>query len=143
LADKSTTKAECRGENGRAGRGGYIVGWNLGNVNPSRYNCRRFPAWIIERLTDRTPITNAPQINWLTDALNGLHNGNRDDTFTRVAGSLTGSGYLPGETFELLRARAKEVDFPENDLLRICRSIERYPLGTTSVALVGWLWTNF
>jgi hypothetical protein len=72
--------------------------------------------------------------NWFTDALTGLKEGNRNETFTKVAGSLRARGYSSTDIFELLKGKAIEVAFPLGELTIICDSIGRYATGESEQA---------
>lgn len=62
----------------------------------------------------------------LAKKLNEIQEGQRNNDFTSIAGSLRARGYSVEEIFELLRSRAKEIDFSEKELLLICNSVGRY-----------------
>lgn len=64
--------------------------------------------------------------NWFGEALAGLKEGNRNETFTKVAGSLRARGYDVRDIFELLKGKALEVDFPLAELEIIANSVGRY-----------------
>lgn len=65
----------------------------------------------------------APKLN---ERINSLQEGNRNNTLTGIAGSLRRKGYSSEEIFELLKAKAKEVELDEKELWSICRSVGRY-----------------
>lgn len=69
------------------------------------------------------------------ERLKEMQEGNRNNNFTSLAGSLRAKGYSAEGIFELLRAKAKEVNFEEKELWIICQSVGRYAPGnqTTEV----------
>lgn len=91
------------------------------------------PDWLVELLSAkgnsfRRPLStgNIGRPNWFADALAGLKEGNRNETFTKVAGSLRARGYEVRDIFELLRGKAVEVGFPLGELEIIANSVGRY-----------------
>lgn len=90
------------------------------------------PEWLIALLPPKglslpAKTEDKSKQSWLTDALDGLKEGNRNDTFTKVAGSLRARGYDGATIFELLKDKASSVNFSENELRIICNSIGNYP----------------
>lgn len=63
---------------------------------------------------------------WVGRALGELKEGNRNEIFTKVAGSLRARGYEATDIFELLCGRATKLGFPLNELQTICNSVGRY-----------------
>lgn len=59
--------------------------------------------------------------------LSSITEGNRNNTFASLAGTLRNRGFNDKEMFELLKAKAKETNFPEAELWTICQSVGRYP----------------
>lgn len=91
------------------------------------------PEWLLELLpakgsSIRKVLTQTAgnKTSWFAEALAGLKEGNRNETFTKIAGSLRARGYGSHEIFELLKGKADEVDFPANELETICQSVGRY-----------------
>lgn len=70
--------------------------------------------------------------DWISEALAGLKDGNRDATFTSIAGSLRAHGYTPDAIFSILKGHADKLENGELDLARICKSVGRYPAGAGS-----------
>jgi hypothetical protein len=62
----------------------------------------------------------------IPERLNSLREGNRNNTLTGIAGALRAKGFNAETIFEMLKAQAEKVNFPENELWTICRSVERY-----------------
>lgn len=91
------------------------------------------PQWLLDMIpakggSFRRSITTdtSKKPNWFAEALAGLKEGNRNATFTKVAGSLRARGYEIGDIFELLKGKAIEVDFPLGELEIIANSVGRY-----------------
>jgi len=123
LDNKITTKtAILEGVDSR-GTGGFVVfyGWCLPPTLAS-FVCP--PKWLLDLLPDRNGkkfITSGP-----AKVLETIQEGNRNDSFARLAGSLQARGYDQDTIFGLLKPKAKEVGFPEEELLLVCQSISRY-----------------
>ena len=130
----NTTSVVCKGVDTK-GYGGYSKmtpseGYEW-IVPPHLAPLANPPEWLLELLpakgsSFRRGITNATSTNWFGEALAGLKEGNRNETFTKVAGSLRARGYGESDIFELLKGKADEVDFPLGELEIICRSVGRY-----------------
>jgi AAA domain-containing protein/bifunctional DNA primase/polymerase-like protein/primase-like protein len=95
------------------------------------------PEWLIALLSPKgnfaikkSLTSTVKSTSWLTDALAGLKDGNRNETFTRVAGSLRGRGYDSRDIMELLLPKAREVGFLDTELQIICDSVGRYAPNT-------------
>lgn len=89
-------------------------------------NC---PESIIELLKN----ANKPKVideesgeSWLKEKLDGLTEGNRNATFTSIAGSLRSRGYSANDIYDLLQPHSANVDFPEDELRTICESVGGY-----------------
>lgn len=65
---------------------------------------------------------------WLTEALEGLSHGNRNNTLAQVVGRLHRDRWTPGDIRSLLLPHAMRVQFPERELDTIIGSITRYPV---------------
>jgi hypothetical protein len=132
----NTTSVLCKGVDTK-GYGGYSKmapseGYEW-IVPPHLAPLANPPEWLIELLPAKggsfrrslTTDTSNKQ-NWFAEALAGLKEGNRNETFTKIAGSLRARGYEPNAILELLRGKAVEVDFPLGELDIICQSVGRY-----------------
>jgi hypothetical protein len=79
------------------------------------------------------PTPNQPSPNppgWIADSLKELRDGNRNDTFTKVAGRLHQGGWTAAEILTLLTPHAEGAQFPPEELTRLIRGLcERYPTG--------------
>jgi hypothetical protein len=112
------------------GDGGFVVfyGWE---IPPVVVPMAAPPDWLLELLPfkDRNrnvgkPVSEAD--NWLGTKLAGIKEGNRNASFASVAGLLRDKGFGSDEIFELLKPKAREVEFSDDELLTVCRSIGRY-----------------
>lgn len=126
LNNKSTTRTKIAENVDVRGEGGYVVAWQLADL----LETSKLPFVsneILALLPDKEKITQADSNkNWLGDAFAGLREGNRNDTFTRVAGSLRSRGYSFDDIFSFLGPKAREVGFDENELKSVCDSVCRY-----------------
>lgn len=73
---------------------------------------------------------------WISEALGGLANGNRNNTFAQVVGKLHRERWTPSDIRSLLLPHALRVEFPEGELDTIISSVTRYPV---TVSLRGGL----
>ncbi len=131
LDNKVTTGTDIFGEISESnskgadtrGHGGYVVwyGWqNSPNIVPFA----RPPQWLIDRLPNKArEITNKPTV---AQVASSMRKGKRNDSFTSLAGGLRARGYGIEAIFELLKPKAREVDFSEEELYTICKSVGRY-----------------
>lgn len=124
LEDKVTTKTAILEGVDVRGNGGYVVfyGWELG---PHLSGFAWPPKWLVDLLPDKGGlrlVTSGPAA-----ILSAIKEGNRNDSFTRLAGSLWGKGYSVDVVYGMLSASAREAQFPESELLAICKSVSRYP----------------
>lgn len=133
LDNKVTTRTdifkECDDETKQKGadtRGhkGYVVfyGWD---VPPTIAPFAAPPKWLIDKLPNKTEgrIIGKPSP---IEVISSIKEGNRNASFASLAGSLRRDGKSPEFIFELLKPKAKEVNFPEEELWLICKSIGRY-----------------
>lgn len=60
------------------------------------------------------------------EVISSIKEGNRNASFASLAGGLRNKGYEAPMIFELLKPKAKEVGFPEEELWLVCKSISRY-----------------
>lgn len=109
------------------------------------------PEWLIDLLPAKgnlekiAPVgpQNPGSTSWLSQALSEIKEGNRDNGFTKVAGSLISRGYTTEDIFNLLRGKAAEVLFSEADLKKVCESVGRYSpaglVGTTASSVENFL----
>lgn len=104
------------------GDGGFVV-WYGWETAPSVAPLASAPGWLISLLSPKNSgtITTGP-----IKVLAGIREGNRNQSFTSLAGGLRARGYTTDVIFELLRPKAREVSFPESELMAVCQSISRY-----------------
>lgn len=97
-----------------------------GKVIPPYYAIRSVDlSWLFPSSTTIDTSKKSPLLGINTDIVEG----NRNNEFTRIAGSLRHKGYTADEIYELLKAKAKEVNFSETELRTVCNSVGRYPTG--------------
>jgi KaiC/GvpD/RAD55 family RecA-like ATPase len=128
LENRITTKAGVFEGVDVRGQGGFVAfyGWKIA---PQTVPLAKPPQWLIDALPLRDGAkvaAPAAPTGWLTNQLSGIKEGNRNQTFTAIAGSLRARDYREEEIFELLKPRAKECGFPESELRTICQSVMRY-----------------
>lgn len=131
----NTTARFARGVDTK-GQGGYSkiapsTGYKWVN-SPYTTPLSNPPQWLVSALPDRGYLIKKPltkenkSVNWMTSAIENLQAGNRNETFTKLAGSLRSRGYDSGVIFELLKGKAIETNFSLAELQTICSSIGRY-----------------
>lgn len=124
LDGRVTTKAGILDKVDVRGHGGFVAfyGWT---IPPHLAPLASPPAWLIDLLPkkDGTAIKAG-----IAATVEGIRNGNRNQTFASLAGSLRGRGYSVEEIYTFLESKAKEVEFPLNELRLVCQSIGRYPV---------------
>lgn len=123
MENKVTTRTEILKKVDIRGDGGFVVfyGWRSPHFLSSPAYA---PKWLIDLLPDKNQEKEVSSS--VLGNLEGIKEGNRNDSFTRLAGSLRARGYKEAEMFELLEAKANEVNFPLEELKTICYSISRY-----------------
>ena len=99
-------------------------------VGPDDAPLANLPDWLFNLLPARES-TAVMQSNWINKLV--IKDGNRNQEFTRLAGSLRARGYNPDEIFFFLSGQATSVGLGENELRTICQSVGRYPAGTRSL----------
>lgn len=106
------------------GEGGYVV-WYGWKQAPNIVPFAEPPKWLIDSLPNKTgaSIVTKPSP---VEVLSSIKDGNRNASFTSLAGGLRRDGKSAEYIFELLKPKAKEVGFPEQELWSICKSVERY-----------------
>jgi hypothetical protein len=147
LDGKVTTKAGIKPNVDVRGEGGYVVAPPSAGYNGTPYKWMTAPhmvplavppEWLLLLLPAKGQVlTNGIQgdkskQSWIAEALDGIKEGNRNESFTRIAGSFRTKGYSEEEIFELLKAKSMEVGFDLRELRAICKSIARYPSPPTA-----------
>lgn len=64
--------------------------------------------------------------NWISERLGNVKNGERNNAFTEVAGSLRARGYSVDDMFAMLQPHAEKVQFGTDELRSVCESVGRY-----------------
>lgn len=115
------------------GEGGYViippsVGFNgMGYewLSPPQSTPLAYPPlWLINLLRDSTQrVTN--RNGWVSNTLATLSEGTRNNGFTKIVGRLWYDGLSREDIFSLLKPKATEVEFPEDELLQIIESITK------------------
>lgn len=122
LNDRVTTRAGIFNKVDIRGDGGYVVfyGWEIA---PTVAPLASPPRWLIEALPKKESrqILVGPLAT-----LGSIREGNRNQSFASLAGGLRARNYTTDVIFELLRPKAREVNFPESELMAVCQSIGRY-----------------
>lgn len=126
---KEVTKENSKGADTR-GHGGYVVwyGWqNAPNIVP----LARPPQWLIDKLSNKGDTREVLGKPTTAQVASGMQEGNRNASFTSLAGGLRARGYGIEAMFELLKAKAHEVSFSEEELYAVCQSVGRYKPNVT------------
>jgi len=67
---------------------------------------------------------------WISESVQGLRDGNRNDTFTKITGRLHQGGWTAAEIIVLLLPHAEATQFPHAELEGLVRGLcDRYPVG--------------
>lgn len=130
LNEKVTTKVRIAEGVDIRGEGGYVVAWNVRQLVDIG-KLPQVPRWILDLLPGRKTGGNLEgkrvlTHDWMAEAFANLKVGNRNDTFTRIAGSLRNRGYSANALFEILKGKAESVGFGLDELRTICDSVGRY-----------------
>lgn len=87
------------------------------------------PQWLLDLLIEKNKprsIDRESGESWLKEKLDAIAPGNRNATFTSIAGSLRSRGYSSGDIFELLSDKATGLGFELSELRTICDSVSQY-----------------
>lgn len=130
LDNKVTTKVGILDKVDVRGEGGFVAfyGWKL---PPALVPFARPPKWLIDLLPNKDGLPNSSVLpvsepTKFTETLASIKEGNRNASFTSLAGSMRARGYKPEEIFNLLIAKAREVNFSDRELRLVCQSVGRY-----------------
>lgn len=98
---------------------GHVYEWAL----PLDVGLADVPAWLLN-LLDKPTTTTAKPTGWLATALQGVGEGARNDTATRLAGRFKRLGLEPDAILELLRAwnLRNAPPMPDDELQAVCGS---------------------
>lgn len=87
------------------------------------------PQWLLDLLAEK----NKPRVSdreagesWLKEKLDSIAPGNRNQSYTSIAGSLRSRGYSSQDIYSILSASALINDFDLNELQTICESVGGY-----------------
>jgi KaiC/GvpD/RAD55 family RecA-like ATPase len=85
------------------------------------------PSWLLDLITRKEKeIKVGNQQGWIEEVLSNVKEGNRDNTFFKLAGRFWHDGLLPGEIVELLKPHAERVKYPISELLTKISQIQKY-----------------
>ena len=92
------------------------------------------PQWLLDKLGFQRPEPRPQPVVELgegrtsrtLEVIRGIKEGNRNDSFASLAGTLRRSGLDASSIFELLRGRAETALFPLGELRAVCESVCRY-----------------
>ena len=123
LDNKVTTRTNIMDKVDVRGHGGYIkyYGFDKKGVFTLSFP----PKWLIDLLPNKIKDNVLNKRDSVT-SINNIQEGNRNDSFTRLAGSLRAKGYNEDEIFDLLESKANDVNFPLSELKLVCKSVSRY-----------------
>ncbi len=131
-----TTKAGILPKVDVRGDGGYVV-WYGWKVAPEVAPLAAPPQWLVDRLSDGRQDGGRKLHDGLVSRIGDIKEGSRNQSFASLAGSLRSRGYSSDEIYAFLEAKAKEVDFPLQELRAVCNSVGRYLPGQTVPAEEG------
>lgn len=127
LDNKVTTKVSVLPNIDFRGEGGYVVGWDLTTLVPSA-QLSIPPKWLSDLLPTKGEIRKElKDENWVVEALKSLQLGNRNQTFTSIAGRMWRKGLTKDEIRSFLTPYANQVNFTVYELETILNSIQKYP----------------
>lgn len=130
LNERVTTKTDIiPGEKGDLtgaldvrGEGGFVVYYGF-QVSPFLVALASPPEWLIQALPKKAVGGDRPRV---AQVVSGIKEGNRNDSFARIAGSLRAKGYGEEEIYALLEPKARETGLDDAELRAVVRSICRY-----------------
>lgn len=123
LDSKVTTRAAILDGVDIRGHGGYVV-WYGWHIPPHLATLASPPQWLIDKLADKQG--KRELATGIVGTIAAIKEGNRNASFASLAGGLRARGYTVDVMFELLKPKAREVGFPETELMAVCQSIGRY-----------------
>jgi len=87
------------------------------------------PSWLVDLLLSKQQkktIEIGNKQGWIAEALIGLKEGNRDNTFIRIAGRLWHDGFETQDIFEVLKPHAEKCGFELEELQTKVKQITKY-----------------
>lgn len=143
LASLITTKVGVLPGVDVRGEGGYVVAPPSLGYDGTPYHWERAPhsvplavppKWLVDLLPAKGQtlanvkhtVKSKHKKDAIMQTLDEIKEGNRNESFTRIAGSLRARGYGSDTIFNLLRGTATEVLFPLDELRTVCNSVSRY-----------------
>ncbi len=129
LSSKITTKVGILPKVDVRGDGGYVVFYGFQKPCFAGVLLSKPPQWLIDLLPNKfgsneTCLTT--EKSKLQELLDDIKPGNRNASFTSVAGSLRSRGYSSSDIFSILESKAREVEFPTEELRLLTESVGRY-----------------
>lgn len=114
--------------------GGYVCAPPSIHPNGKRYTwllgpssqLPEFPTALANTARSSETSPASVNVNWVSEALSKLSEGNRNDTFARVVGKLHHSGLDKTAIWALLLPHARACHFSEKELNGVIQSITRY-----------------
>lgn len=120
------------------GEGGYVkLPPSIFSDQTGRYEWQRglevalaeCPQWLLGLLIEKNKprqIDRESGESWLSNILNGIKDGNRNASFTSIAGSLRSRGYSASDIYLFLADKAESVGFDLSELRTVCNSVGSY-----------------
>lgn len=127
LDSKVTTRTAVLNKVDTRGDGGYVVWYGWDNP-PNLVPFAAPPKWLIDKLPNKTNgrlIADKPTPSQVLDNVSE-ENHNRNASFASLAGSLRAKGCDAEFIYKTLLPKAREVNFPADELWNVCKSICRY-----------------
>ena len=135
------------------GNGSYIIcSPSVGYENrsyqwvkdPTRTPLAYPPQWLLDLITRKEKeVKVGNQQGWIHEALTTVKEGNRDNTFIKLAGRFWHDGLQPSEIIELLRPHADRVGYSIEDLIQKVIQVQKYPRSAELTSLPDTEAQNF
>jgi KaiC/GvpD/RAD55 family RecA-like ATPase len=86
------------------------------------------PSWLLDLIKKKEKeLRIGNQQGWIVEALTNVKEGNRDNTFFKLAGRFWHDGLLPEEIIEILKPHAERVGYSNEELISKITQIQKYP----------------